>query len=91
MIISSPNFLNQDGGAVLTPAMVRGFYLIWRSGLQSGFSEIRQRDNCPAQELSPGTSEISSGTPRREIGRHRACWTDALFRTGDRPQDPSLR
>ena len=45
MIISSPNSLAPAARFDLTPAMLRGFYLIWRSELQRGqFAEIREPD-----------------------------------------------
>ena len=45
MIISSPNGTGIDGLSTLTPAMVRGLFLIWRSELQRGqLAEIREVD-----------------------------------------------
>jgi hypothetical protein len=45
MIISSPNLSRSGEAQLLTPALVRGLYLIWRSELQRGnFAEIRELD-----------------------------------------------
>ena len=51
MLISTPKLSDED--FVLTPTMVRGAYLIWRSELQRGqqLAEIRDLDG-------PGTADF---------------------------------
>lgn len=45
MLISSPNGFAPSGAFNLTPATLRGLYLIWRSGLRGAqFAEIRDLD-----------------------------------------------
>ena len=52
MIVSSPNNFASAGSFSLTPAMLRGIYLIWRSELQRGqFAEIRNLDDNKCMEL----------------------------------------
>ena len=58
MLISTPS-LNGSNRLALTPTMVRGAFLLWRSELQreEQFAEIREFERRnPAAELASGTS-----------------------------------
>ena len=77
MIVSSPNKFAPAGGFSLTPAMLRGFYLIWRSELQRGqFAEIRNLDGN--KNLTGAFAERAFGGARGvigfEAGRDRSGW-----------------
>ena len=59
MLISTPNLSESGKGLALTPMMIRGAFLLWRSELQRGqeSAEIRDLDlNPPAGELPPRAS-----------------------------------
>ena len=56
MIISSLNLARTS--TPLTPALIRGMYLIWRSELQSGqqLADIQELDHEPSGPVTSGTS-----------------------------------
>ena len=59
MVISTPNLSQSDKGLALTPMMIRGAFLLWRSELQRGqqYAEIRDFDlSTPSSQLSSGAS-----------------------------------
>ena len=81
MVISSPNFSSRESSAMLTPALIRGLYLIWRSDLQSGQgAEIRELDcNNAFAAFSAGASGGDPGiapnieSPRLSVSGEMIC------------------
>lgn len=64
MLISTPKLSDDEKDFVLTPTMVRGAYLIWRSELQRGqqLTEIRDLDRPATTDLvASRTSSDCSG------------------------------
>ena len=70
MLISTPNFGGKGAGN-LTPTMVRGAFLVWRSELQLGkkSAEIREFGNPSSEitELGNRSPEITSNATPEQI------------------------
>ena len=81
MIISSPNGFAPSGAFNVTPATLRGLYLIWRSGLRGAqFAEIRDLDRSK-NTTGPFTERAFGVAPspgRFEADRDRRSWGDDL-------------
>ena len=72
MLISTPQLSNDKNGPALTPTMIRGAFIVWRSELQRGqqFTEIKEWDFSPAAEqFAQRTSGNFSILNRDENGR----------------------
>ena len=82
MIISSLDTFAPDGVSTLTPARVRGLFLIWRSEIQSGkqLAEIREFHGSTnvTESVPEGTSGSGPGAPRLSALRNRTSWIDDL-------------
>ena len=76
MLISTPNLSNGNKEFALTPTMIRGAFLLWRSELQRGqqLAEIRDIDRLPprapghlpvvdSQECSPNSTGGGDALP----------------------------
>jgi hypothetical protein len=66
MIVSSANKLASECELDLTPALVRGFFLIWQSELQRGKrnAEIKELDGGPQREPEPCPGIVDSFAAR---------------------------
>ena len=72
MLISTPQLSNDKNGPTLTPIMIRGAFILWRSELQRGrqFTEIKEWDFSPAAgQLTPRASGNFSILNRDENAR----------------------
>lgn len=78
MIISTPNLTSQAGN--ITPSMLRGLYLIWRSELQSGSQLNEIRELSAASAVGRATFGHGSGTVGDTAGRDRGIRADDLSR-----------
>ncbi len=68
MIVSSSSKLSRDAESELTPAMVRGLFLIWQSELQRGqqFNQIREIDSRTS--IARSFSRRAFGLPEDSAG-----------------------
>lgn len=69
MLISTPNLSQEEKGQALTPMMIRGAFLLWRSELQRGqqLNEIRDLDRTDQlpQRASGNFSSLNWDHPDR--------------------------
>jgi hypothetical protein len=86
MIVSSSSKLASGNESSLTPAMVRGVFLIWRSELQLGqqFAEIREFDSRASvtHTFARGAFGVDTDTADDEFGGDRTSWGTDLSDTG---------
>jgi len=82
MIISSLDTFAPDGASTLTPARVRGLFLIWRSEIQRGKQLVEIRDfhgsTNVIESFPERTFGLSTGTTGLEAVRNRTNGTDDL-------------
>jgi hypothetical protein len=82
MIVSSLSNPVRDAESAITPAMVRGLFLIWQSELQRGkpFIEIREFDSRTsiAGSFSRGTFGIPEDTVEYASGSDSTDWGNDL-------------
>jgi hypothetical protein len=93
MLISTPNFSSGNAGT-LTPTMIRGAFLVWRSELQLGkqSAEIRELDrNSTPEQFTSGASANPSGPIRELTRRSLQSWGDDLRGTLGWEEGSSLR
>ncbi len=100
MLISTPNFARKSAGT-LTPMMIRGAFLVWRSELQLGkqSAQIIDFGNKSTENSSNGTPEqVTAGAPdhsttivRKFTHRNLASWGDDLCGTLRWKEGSSLR
>ena len=72
MLISTPQLSNNNNGSTLTPMMIRGAFILWRSELKRGqqLAEIKEWDFSPnAGQLTPRASGNFSILNRDENAR----------------------
>ena len=77
MLISTPNLSESNKGMALTPMMIRGAFLLWRSELQRGqeSAEIREFDsNSVLDEFNHRASSGSSISNWDEADRYSEFW-----------------
>jgi hypothetical protein len=77
MLISTPNLSESNKGMALTPMMIRGAFLLWRSELQRGqeSAEIREFDSDSAvDEINRRTSGSNSISNWDEADRYSEFW-----------------
>ena len=62
MLISTPKLSDDEKGFTLTPTMIRGAFLLWRSELQRGqqHAEIKDLDGRTSDEVSSRTPDDRS-------------------------------
>jgi hypothetical protein len=81
MLVSSPNGFAPTGAFSLTPATLRGLFLIWRSGLRGAeFAEVRDLDRSKNTTNSfPSTAlNVTPGFGRLEADRDLRSRRDDL-------------